>query len=165
MNIIISTQQDLYILMNIYEFARRFMQETGNPGQWIDGYPSEEVILGDINRNQSYLITDDNGVIVGTFCFFIGEDPTYANIYDGRWLNDKPYGVIHRLAGTGKVKGIGDYCMQWCLEQCGNVRVDTHPDNKVMQTIFLRNGFTKCGIIYTHNGTPRIAFQKYPGKE
>lgn len=160
MNIRKSTPQDLDILMPIYEIARRFMQETGNPGQWIDGYPSEEVILADINKNQSYLIIDDDENIVGTFCFFTGIDPTYARIGDGHWLNDEPYGVIHRLAGNGKVKGLGDICIQWCLKQCGNIRVDTHADNKVMQNIFLRNGFTRCGIIYTHNGTPRIAFQR-----
>lgn len=165
MNIRKSTPQDLDILMNIYEIARRFMQKTGNPGQWIDGYPSEEVILSDIKKDQSYLIIDNTGEIVGTFCFFTGDDPTYARIYDGQWLNDEPYGVIHRLAGNGEVKGLGDYCLQWCLKQCNNIRVDTHPDNKVMQKIFRRNGFTECGIIHTHNGTPRIAFQKYMATE
>ncbi|HBC38030.1 MAG TPA: GNAT family N-acetyltransferase, partial [Porphyromonadaceae bacterium] len=34
-----SQPADLPQLMQIYETARRFMQETGNAGQWVDGYP------------------------------------------------------------------------------------------------------------------------------
>lgn len=42
--------------------------------------------------------------MVGTFCFIVGEDPTYAVIDNGKWLNDAPYGVIHRMASNGKRK-------------------------------------------------------------
>lgn len=31
-----------------------------------------------------------------------------------------------------------------------------------MQAILIKNGFVKCGTIYTDNGTERIAFQKSP---
>ena len=33
---------------------------------------------------------------------------------DGIWQNNSPYGVIHRLAGDGSVKGIGAHCINWC---------------------------------------------------
>ncbi len=39
-----------------------------------------------------------------SFAFILGEDPTYQQI-DGAWLNDQPYGTIHRIAGNGKIKG------------------------------------------------------------
>lgn len=29
-----------------------------------------------------------------------------------------------------------------------------------MQNVFARNGFLRCGIIYTEDGSPRIAFQR-----
>jgi hypothetical protein len=32
----------------------------------------------------------------------IGKDPTYAVIENGNWLNDEPYGVIHRIASNGR---------------------------------------------------------------
>jgi len=94
------------------------------------------------------------------FYFKVEEDPTYAKIYEGEWLNDKPYGVVHRIASNGMQKGVASYCLQWCLEQCHNIRVDTHRDNLVMQEILRRNGYQRCGIIYVANGTERIAFQK-----
>ena len=48
----------------------------------------------------------------------------------------------------------------WCLRQGLPVRADTHADNKIMQHILEKNGFTKCGIIHVADGTPRIAYQR-----
>nr|WP_321521068.1 GNAT family N-acetyltransferase [uncultured Macellibacteroides sp.] len=152
--------EDIDVLMNIYDRARRFMQETGNGNQWIDGYPSLEIVMRDMTNQNSYVCIDEDNEIVATFFFMKGEDPTYARIEDGQWLNNEPYGVVHRLAGSGKIKNIGSFCLQWCLGQCSNIRVDTHHNNLVMQNILKKNGFVPCGIIYVSNGTPRIAFQR-----
>ena len=159
-----SRPEDLDTLMDIYAQAKVFMRNSGNKNQWIDGYPSLEIVLKDITNGNSYVCIDDDQTIIATFCFLQGEDPNYALIEDGQWLNNEPYGVVHRLAGTGKRKDIGSYCLQWCFEQCSNIRVDTHHDNLVMQNLLKRNGYTTCGIIYVSNGTPRIAFQKYVEK-
>lgn len=155
-----TTPEEIDILMDIFDQAKSFMQKTGNGNQWINGYPSRELIVQNIEDGNSYVCLDDAGEIVATFFFKIGEDETYANIYHGQWLNDEPYGVVHRIASSGKVKGIANYCLQWCFDQCGNIRVDTHKDNKVMQNALLRNGYVYCGIIYIKNGTERLAFQK-----
>jgi RimJ/RimL family protein N-acetyltransferase len=152
--------EDFDIVMDIYAEARLFMQETGNKNQWINGYPSAELIIDDITKGNSYVCVNSDNEIVGTFCFMFGNDITYAAIYDGRWLNDEPYGVIHRLAGKKNNKGVAASCLQWCFEQCNNIKVDTHHDNIIMQNILEKNGFIRCGTIYTGNGTPRIAFQK-----
>lgn len=151
---------DLKDVMAIYASARKFMQEHGNPNQWINGYPSEEYILQEINDKHSFVCEDGEGAIVGTFCFIIGEDPTYAHIENGEWLNDAPYGTIHRIASNGKEKGISERCIQWCYAQHNNIRVDTHRENLIMQHVLKKNGFKECGIIYVSNGTPRIAYQK-----
>lgn len=51
----------------------------------------------DIENGNSYVCLDEEQKIVGTFAFIQGDDPTYAHIYDGAWIDDKqPYGVIHR---------------------------------------------------------------------
>lgn len=160
MTIRLSHPEDLDAIMEIFSYARRFMQEHGNPNQWINGYPSGELIMREINDGHSYVCENKNGEILGTFCFIPGEDPTYARIDDGQWLNDDPYYVIHRMATNGKQKGIADQCFAWCFAHCANIRVDTHHDNIVMQNILKKHGFHRCGIIYTHNGTPRIAYQK-----
>ena len=156
--------EELDALMDIFDGAKAFMASVGNDNQWIAGYPSKELIAQNIVDGDSYVCLDDTGEIVATFFFKIAPDETYAKIYDGEWLKDEPYGVVHRLASSGKVKGISDYCLQWCFDQCGNIRVDTHKDNKVMQNAFIRNGFKYCGIIYIKNGTQRLAFQRYEKK-
>ena len=160
MNIRKAKTEEIDIIMDVFDAAKQFMRRTGNDKQWIDGYPSKELILDNIRDESLYVCLTEDGQIAGAFYFKVEEERTYAKIYDGEWLNDRPYGVIHRIASNGKRKGIGDACLQWGLKQCGNVRVDTHRDNTVMQNVLIRNGFRQCGIIYVANGTERIAFQK-----
>ena len=71
------------------------------------------------------------------FVYNIGIDETYNKIYDGQWLNNKPYGYIHRIAGDGKTKGVGSFCINWAFEKCGNIKIDTHADNKLCRIYFL----------------------------
>lgn len=155
-----STYSDLPQLLQIYETARQFMQHTGNAGQWIDGYPKKELLISDIEQEHSYVCLNENNEIAGTFYYIIGEEPTYLNIYEGAWLNGDPYGVIHRIASSGKEKGVAEVCINWCMEKCKNLRIDTHRDNKVMQSILHKLGFTYCGIIYLEDGAERLAYQK-----
>ena len=82
------------------------------------------------------------------------------DITDGDWINDSCYGVVHRITSTGNVKGAASFCLNWALEQCGNIRIDTHRDNIVMQHLLDKNGFKYCGIVYVEDGTERIAYQK-----
>lgn len=156
-----STCKDIDPIMDIYATAKLFMASTGNGGQWTDGYPSRELVMQDIENGYSYVCVNPDNEIASVFYFRIGEDPTYLRIYEGQWLKDAPYGVIHRLAGNGKVKGLAPLCFDWCFRQCGNLRVDTHRNNLVMQHILQKNGFTRCGIIFIADGTERIAYQKY----
>lgn len=155
-----TTLGDLPRLMQIYETARRFMQQTGNGSQWTGGYPQKELLINDIELKQSYVCTGGNDEILAAFCYFIGKEPTYLNIYQGAWLNQAPYGVIHRIASSGKQKGVAEACINWCLQKSQNIRIDTHRDNKVMQHILQKLQFTYCGIIYLENGDERLAYQK-----
>ena len=150
---------DLEMIIPIYDYARSFMADNENPNQWIDGYPSREIIAEDINNDSFYVCKNEEESIVGAFTFIIGNDPTYENIYSGKWLNDKTYGVIHRLVSNGTTHGITKNCIEWCLKQIHNIRIDTHADNKIMQSLILKIGFEYCGIIHTHNGTERLAYQ------
>lgn len=151
--------EDLPLVMEMYEYARSFMRASGNMTQWVNGYPSEALIRREIEDGHSFVCTDGQGEMLGTFCFILEEDPTYLKIYDGAWLNDEPYGVIHRMATNGKRKGVADACLSWCAGRCDNIRVDTHRDNLVMQHILEKQGFLRCGIIHVMDGTERIAYQ------
>lgn len=155
-----TTPEDLPKILEIYAYAREFMRRNGNPNQWGDDRPLLSAIERDIENRNSYLVTDETGEICGIFAFLIGNDPTYEIIEEGQWLNDAPYGVIHRIAGNGKRGGILEETLAFCKQYVGDLRIDTHEDNRVMQHLLEKNGFTKCGIIYTDNGTPRLAYQK-----
>ena len=122
-------------------------------------YPSPQLILDDITEGNSYVCTEQDQIIA-TFYYKEGADPTYMRIYDGDWINDSRYGVVHRITSTGNVKGAASFCLNWALEQCGNIRIDTHRDNIVMQHLLDKNGFKYCGIVYVEDGTERIAYQK-----
>lgn len=147
-------------IMAIYDHAKEFMKASGNGNQWINGYPQKKLIEKNISDGNLYDVYDDKGDLSGVFFYNIEEDPTYARIDNGAWLNDKPYGVLHRIASNGKIKGITDKCIDYIFSQCGNLRADTHKENIVMQKLLERNGFVECGIIYTNNGDERIAYQK-----
>lgn len=154
-----ATRADLPRLLEIFEIARSFMRANGNHTQWAGGYPSAEVLESDIDVGGSHVCVDD-GRIVGTFFFAPGPDPTYAAIYDGEWVNDEPYHVVHRVAVDGSGKGVASFCLQWCAAQDGHLRIDTHRDNIPMQKTVEKNGFVYRGIIYLANGDERLAYER-----
>ncbi len=155
-----AVEKDLGTLERIFDKARSFMKESGNPAQWIDGYPAPDRIMADIKNDDCYCVVDDAGHVVGTFAFIVGKDPNYKEIRNGSWLNDRPYATIHRLASDGTCRGVADTCFRWCLARQENIRVDTHADNKILQRFLQKYGFSFCGIIRVANGTERLAFQK-----
>ena len=162
-----SEEQDLSRMMEIYSLARRFMSEHGNPNQWgPTNWPPEELIRSDTRSGNSYVCLNDKGAVIGTFFFVCGKDiePTYRKITDGAWLDDSPYGVVHRIAGDGSEKGIGAFCLNWAFAQCGHLRIDTHGDNIVMQNLVRKLGFVHCGTIYVEEDDyPRLAYEKTAG--
>jgi len=144
--------------MAVYAVGRELMRESGNPDQWPEGYPPRAAIEEDIHAQCSY-VCEKNGEIKAVFCLALGPDSTYSKI-DGAWLNDAPYGVIHRIARTRGAKGIGAFCIDWCFGQILNIRIDTHCDNIPMLKLLEKLGFVRCGIIWLDNGDERVAFQK-----
>jgi len=150
-------------MLEIYAYAREFMTRTGNPRQWAErNWPPAELIRQDIEVGKSY-VCEHEGRVVGVFYYEYGQDidPTYAVIEDGEWLDGSAYGVVHRLAGDGSVKGIGACCLNWAFEQSGHLRVDTHADNKVMQNLLGELGFSYCGIIHiVEDDDTRMAYEK-----
>lgn len=148
-------QADLETIEKIYEAAREFMRKNGNPTQWKNGYPQRDLLEADIARKNLYVVMDDGG-ICGVFLFVIGEDPTYGYMEGGTWRADTTYGTIHRIASVRS--GVFAACLEFCRGKCSHIRVDTHADNKPMQHLAEKHGFSRRGIIYVADGTPRIAY-------
>ena len=154
-----TTEADLARIAEIYENAKCFMRETGNPNQWNQGTPNIDTARADMERGVGYVVVEDDE-IVATFMFTLEGEPTYAKIYEGEWLNDAPYGVIHRIAVAEQGRGIIGFCIDQCFSRCQNLRIDTHRDNLPMQRALQKRGFQYCGIIYLENGDERLAYQK-----
>ena len=129
-------QTDVAEIMQVMDAAKktmvstnRLMRQSGNMHQWGEGYPSEAVITADMERNGGFIIEDD-GCIVGYFAFLPSPEPTYAKIYEGKWINDtQPYHVVHRIASYPDAHGIFSSIMEFCFSNDENIRIDTHHDN------------------------------------
>lgn len=160
-----SVETDIKGIMNIITQAQQYFKEN-NIDQWQNNYPNVEVISQDIKQGDSYVLVDNGQVIATTVISFNGEQ-TYNIIYEGDWINDEVYAVAHRVAVDNHYKGRGIAgkmleCMQEiCVKQgINSIRIDTHEDNKSMQKLLKKHGFTYCGIIYLADGNKRIAYQK-----
>ena len=157
---------DLPVMLKIYQHARELMAANGNPTQWGNTFPREEVLLDDIRQQRTMLLVDEadgKERVLAQFALCTGEDPPYAHIA-GAWLDDDSYVTIHRIASSGIVKGAAKDCINWCIEHYGNVRADPHPNNKAMQHVLESNGFARCGLIQLLDrptDTTRIAYQRH----
>ena len=151
-----ATQADLCAILEIYAHARRFMAENGNPTQWGQNHPAQHLLDEDISLNRLYVV-ESGERLCGVFMFEVGNDPTYTYI-EGSWRSNTPYGVIHRIAGVGG--GVFAAALEYCSGVIGHLRNDTHADNKPMQHVVEKSGFSKRGIIYVEDGNPRIAYDR-----
>lgn len=153
--------EDLNSLVDIINHGRKIQLREGNDKQWNALYPGRQDLIEDIQRGHAYLCGHrETGAPYASFAFMAGPDPNYSYI-QGEWLDaHEPYWVIHRLASNEKARGVGRYCIQWALDRCNNIRIDTHEDNLTMLKLLKKLDFHRCGTIYLDNGDPRIAFQK-----
>ncbi len=151
--------QDENEIARIYEKARAYMAQHGNPGQWGTSFPPSELTHEDILKGILY-VREEEGRINGVFMFEIADDPTYHVISDGAWKSEEPYGVIHRVASDGTGHGLMREIVSFCGAQISHLRMDTHEKNLTMQHQLARNGFEYCGIILTHDNTPRLAYER-----
>ena len=114
---------DLPQIMEIFDHARKFMKQSGNPTQWGDNYPPEEVVIDDIAVKGSHVCGGRRRRHFGrrhrrdrcrirrrpyprSVRPYTGQGPSYDIIEDGAWLSDEEYSTIHRVAGDGRVNGV-----------------------------------------------------------
>ena len=155
-----SVESDIDFIIDIFRIARKYMRANNNYSQWSDEYPGRADIIRDIEEGNGYVGIDEDGEIIMTFAFILGQDQTYNLIENGNWLNERPYGTIHRIASNGKQGGVLKKACEYGFLFTDNIRIDTHKDNKPMLQALKNLDFKECGIIYCRDGSPRIAFQK-----
>ena len=163
-----TTLSDLAAVMPIFDEARKTIASLGID-QWQNGYPNRSVICADIEKGQSYSVCSD-GEIIGTFALIDDGEPTYDEIFDGKWLTgdgQEQYFAIHRVAISVKCRGMGistkiiDFCTERARENGKiSLRIDTHRGNIVMRKMLEKHGFIHCGTIYLESGDERVAYEK-----
>ena len=159
-----ATAADIAPIMEIVADAQQLLCSLG-VDQWQDGYPTREIIVGDIARNEMYVATCGEAIVAMAVISFNGE-PTYR-VIDGCWLNDQPYAVVHRTAVRQSAHGrnIGREILMFAEQLCHereikNIRIDTHRDNLTMQHLLTTSGYRHCGTIMLTSGAKREAYQK-----
>ena len=162
-----STQNDIEKMLSIFDEARESIARLGID-QWQNGYPHRAVIESDIEMGYSRVATMD-GEVVSTFAIIDDGEPTYDEIFDGKWLTGDEkdhYFAIHRVAISVKSRGSGistqiiDFCAEKARENGkSSLRIDTHRGNVVMRRMLEKNGFVYCGVIYLSDGDERVAYE------
>lgn len=160
-----SAKSDVDGIMNIIKQAQAYFKEQGID-QWQNNYPNYETINNDIDNGISYVLLKDNKIVATAAISFDGEK-TYSSIYDGEWLSNGEYAVIHRVAVDNNYKGLGlssqiiGHVEELCRKNnVHSIKIDTHEDNVSMQRLLNKNDFKYCGKITLEDGAMRIAFEK-----
>lgn len=159
--------KDMEQVMDIIQMAQRDLKKK-EVNQWQNGYPNADIIRRDIENGESF-VADTGTAVIGTAVLSLREELTYRNIYEGRWKTGekREYVVIHRIAVHDDYRGQGIAgqflaCAERMAKENGRVsiRIDTHPDNLVMQKWIKKNGFSYCGRIFLADGALRFAYEK-----
>ena len=164
MNFRKATEENIDVIMGIYDRARDYMRANGNYIQWQNGYPSKEIVLSDIKKEQCYVCLEGER-IVAVFSLDYSEESLFSTLSEGEWFNEEPYAVIRRIAVEGDMhnKNMGPRCFEYafrqaCKNKVNNLRLITHKDNIAMLKAMEKFGFKYCGIIDLKDGHPRMAY-------
>jgi RimJ/RimL family protein N-acetyltransferase len=132
--------------------------------QWQDGYPNQDVVSADIEKDAGFVLTEEDKVI-GYCAVFTNDEPEYANI-EGKWLSHGDFLVVHRIAiagyyaGKGLAKEILLNVEHLALaKNIFSIKVDTNFDNIAMIKTFEKLEYVYCGEV-TFRGNPRRAYEK-----
>lgn len=158
-------ETDIAEIMPIFYQAQEYLKQKGI-NQWQNNYPNIDVVKNDIKNNNCYVLIDSVKVIA-TVSISFNPEVTYGSIYEGKWINNEEYAVIHRIAIDNNYKGTGlsslilEKIEKLCFaKNVHSIKTDTHRDNVAMQKMLKKNGFEYCGIIYLLDGNERFAFEK-----
>lgn len=62
--------EDIERILEIYDIAKVFMRQTGNPHQWNSRYPDQITLEEDIHKHQLFVMEEDS-IIHSVFAFII----------------------------------------------------------------------------------------------
>jgi ribosomal protein S18 acetylase RimI-like enzyme len=162
-----STSDDIRNIMTIIDDAKQYLASQ-KIDQWQNGYPNTDQVENDIQKEESYVVVNENNEVIATSMFTCEKEPTYK-VIDGNWIvnEDAPYGVIHRMAIKKEFRQLGlasfmfrEFHLQLKAQNIQSLKIDTHEKNIGMQSLIKKLGYRYCGIIYTNYKAKRLAFEK-----
>ena len=141
----------------VIEQARNRIASLGID-QWQNGSPNRGLLVGDVAREEAYVV-DDDGVIIGNVMLTCSEESCYNKIDGSGWLTpcepgNPNYLVVHRFAVSDDAlgKGVAKFMLseaESMARKLGktSVRIDTHEGNIPMRTLLSKCGYEECGTV------------------
>ena len=121
MDIRLAKINELDSILKIYDEAIAFMRAHGNDKQWVNGYPSRELLTQDIKDKHLYVVTTEKE-IVAVFSYVIGIDSTYieidgkeASVFRNKMLNHQHRLIEQMLQSTARVTALSIQCLERVL--------------------------------------------------
>ena len=105
MNFRKTTEKDLESVITIIDEAKEFLKNN-NIDQWQNGYPNKEVILKDIENDNSYVLEDNGEIIATTVVSFDLNSRSYRELRCMRIDTHKDNKTMQRLI----LKNGYEYC-------------------------------------------------------
>lgn len=159
-------KNDIERLLEIKEQAVLFMKKSNQYVQWNDSYPCRDTYISDLEKKIGYVLVNQSQV-EGYFSLSFGVDESYEIVYEGEFKTQKPYGVIHRLMVSDKLRGknISEFLIEAAFDICrengiSSIRIDTHKDNIPMTKAIISMDFDYAAIIKVADGTERMAYER-----
>ena len=159
--------EDLDQVMEAVEDSREVLRLQGN-GQWQDGYPNRDNFINDINNGRLFVVIDEkdkNNIIA--VCALTYREEDYHHLYEGKWLTDLPYMVMHRVAikkayrGQGYGKKLFEIFIETAkVEGYRSLRIDTHEGNAIMRHLIELFGFVYCGKAILTPNKDRMVYER-----
>lgn len=157
-----ATKEDIEIIVGLVESASKRLGAAGID-QWQRGYPNRASVERDVENGVGMVLCEGASIIAYGAVIFTGE-PAYDDLTGGEWLTSGEYAVVHRLCvseifvGMGFSKQFMHAAEAMASERVRSMRIDTHPENKIMQGLIQRLGYTYCGDVVIESR--RLAYEK-----
>lgn len=152
-------------LTEMLNAAIQFLADQG-----IDQWQNASVSITDLDQaiadQEAYVWEDSNGQ-VQAFWVLAAHDPYYQTLSSGTWRSTGPYLAIRRfmVAKESKGQGLAQQIFK-AIEEISRdqgvntLRIDTHPDNQIMQHLILKAGFSLTGETVVGDGGRRLTYDK-----
>lgn len=161
MKIKLLEEKDVKIAFAIISDAIDFLKNQ-NIDQWQNNYPNLETIINDISNKTGYVLIDNNEILAYV-SISLEKEVLYEEIKT--WKCNKQYAILHRVAVKSNLRNkklfnqlIFNITNLLLANNIHCIRIDTHPDNKIMKKALSNNNFKYIDSMIYDQGL-RLAYE------